>query len=156
LLRLHQKGNNQRLLLKLLLMFCHQVNFFEMLALQQQSPREALPLLHVYKSWRLKLQQRSKVLQHLEINFMVSRMSWKCWRRRLRNQRKQGRSRQNKLKICRNMERKPMLFFIGCSPWTRTRSLLTLFLLSYWSWCMTSTWLGYVAVYLFWYMARTW
>jgi hypothetical protein len=40
--------------------------------------RSATAAARIQELEGLKLQQRSKVLQHLEINFMVSRMSWKC------------------------------------------------------------------------------
>lgn len=47
----------------LLLMFFHLVNFIEMLGLSQQTPREGLLLVNGTKSWKLKLQKRSKALQ---------------------------------------------------------------------------------------------
>jgi hypothetical protein len=44
-------------------MFFHLVNFIEMLGLSQQTPREGLLLVNGTKSWKLKLQKRSKALQ---------------------------------------------------------------------------------------------
>jgi len=52
--------------------------FLRNVGLETTVPKRSATAAAVYKGWRLKLRQRNKVLQHLETNFMVSRMSWKC------------------------------------------------------------------------------